>query len=45
LLGRIVIGELVSNVCFGGPRRNRLFITALSGLYSIYLAVNGAVRP
>jgi gluconolactonase len=45
LLGRIVIGELVSNVCFGGPRRNRLFITALSGLYSVYLAVNGALRP
>jgi gluconolactonase len=45
LLGRILIGELVSNVCFGGPRRNRLFITALSGLYSIYLAVNGALRP
>jgi gluconolactonase len=45
LLGRIVIGELVSNVCFGGARRNRLFITALSGLYSVYLAVNGALRP
>jgi len=45
LLGRIVIGELVSNVCFGGPRRNRLFITAMSGLYSIYLAVNGALKP
>ena len=45
LLGKIGIGELVSNVCFGGPRRNRLFITALSGIYSIYLAVNGDQRP
>ncbi len=45
LIGRIPIGELVSNVAFGGPRRNRLFITATSGLYSIYVGVNGALRP
>ncbi len=42
LLGEIVIGETVSNVCFGGPKRNRLFITATTSVYSVMLAVNGA---
>lgn len=45
LLGKILVPEVVSNVCFGGPRNNRLFITATSSLYAIYLAVNGARRP
>ncbi|MEO0380726.1 MAG: SMP-30/gluconolactonase/LRE family protein, partial [Pseudomonadota bacterium] len=34
--------EIVSNVCFGGPKLNRLFITATTSLYSVYLNVNGA---
>ncbi|MBP2158133.1 MULTISPECIES: SMP-30/gluconolactonase/LRE family protein [Asticcacaulis] len=42
LLGKIMIGEPVSNVCFGGAKRNRLFITATTSLYSVMLAVNGA---
>jgi len=41
LLGEIVIGETVSNVCFGGLKRNRLFITATTSVYSVMLAVNG----
>jgi gluconolactonase len=41
LIGKIHIPELVSNLCFGGRRRNRLFITANQSLYSVYLAVNG----
>lgn len=41
LLGEITIGEPVSNVCFGGPKRNRLFITATTSVYSVMLAVNG----
>ena len=44
-LGIIRVPEAVSNVCFGGPRRNRLFITATRSLYSIFVAVNGAQRP
>jgi gluconolactonase len=40
-LGRILVPELVSNVCFGGPKRNRLFICGTTSLYSAYLAVNG----
>jgi len=42
LLGKIMIGEPVSNVCFGGAKRNRLFITATTSLYAVMLAVNGA---
>jgi gluconolactonase len=45
LLGKILVPEAVSNLCFGGPKRNRLFITATSSLYSIYVAANGAQRP
>lgn len=41
LLGSIEIGETVSNVCFGGAKRNRLFITATTSVYSVMLAVNG----
>lgn len=41
LLGKIRIPELVSNVCFGGPKLNRLFICGTTSLYSAYLAING----
>jgi len=41
LIGKILIPELVSNVCFGGPRLNRLFICGTTSLYSIYLGING----
>ncbi len=37
LIGRIPIPEIVSNVCFGGPKRNRLYITAQTSLYAIYV--------
>jgi gluconolactonase len=42
LIGKVLIPELVANVVFGGPKRNRLFIAATSSLYSILLPVNGA---
>jgi gluconolactonase len=41
LIGKIHIPELVSNLAFGGAKRNRLFITANQSLYSVYVAVNG----
>ena len=41
LIGKIRIPEIVSNVCFGGQRLNRLFITGTTSLYSVYLAING----
>ena len=41
LIGKIKIPEIVSNVCFGGEKLNRLFITGTTSLYSVYLATNG----
>ncbi len=41
LIGKIAIPELVANVCFGGPKLNRLFICGTTSLYSVFLNVNG----
>lgn len=41
LLGKIFVPELVSNVCFGGPKLNRLFITASRSVYAVWLAASG----
>ncbi|MES0864219.1 SMP-30/gluconolactonase/LRE family protein [Ruegeria sp. SCPT10] len=41
LIGKVHIPEIVSNVCFGGAKLNRLFATATSSLYSVFLNVNG----
>lgn len=42
LLGKILVPQTVANVTFGGPRRNRLFITATKSLYAVYTATTGA---
>ncbi|MEM7720401.1 MAG: SMP-30/gluconolactonase/LRE family protein [Pseudomonadota bacterium] len=41
LIGKVQIPELVANVCFGGPKLNRLFICGTTSLYSVFLNVNG----
>ena len=45
LLGRIRTGKSVSNVCFGGERGNRLFITCTDKVFSIAVGTTGAPRP
>lgn len=45
LIGKIKVPEMVANVAFGGPRNNRLFITATTGLYSIFLNTAGLRYP
>lgn len=42
LMGQIKLPETGSNLCFGGPKRNRLFITASQSLYSLWVNTNGA---
>jgi gluconolactonase len=42
LIGKVRVPETVANVCFGWPKRNRLYICATSSLYAILLTVNGA---
>lgn len=41
-IGVIRLPEVCANVCFGGVRRNRLFMTASQSLYSVYVGVRGA---
>jgi gluconolactonase len=45
LLGKVLIPEAVSNVCFGGAKLNRLFICATTSLYSVFLNTRAAGRP
>lgn len=45
LLGKILTPHLVSSVTFGGPMRNRLFITGGKDLYSIYTNRRGLLQP
>lgn len=41
LIGKVFIPEEVSNLCFGGPKRNRMFITASTSVYTVLLASSG----
>ena len=45
LLGKLRLPEPASNLVFGGLKRNRLFVTASTSLYSLMLNVNGAAAP
>ena len=41
-IGQILLPEICSNLCFGGTKRNRLFMTASQSLYSLYVETQGA---
>ncbi len=41
-IGQIRLPEICSNVCFGGAKRNRLFMTASSSVYAVYVETRGA---
>ena len=43
LMGRILLPERCANLCFGGGKRNRLFMAASQSLYSLYVNAQGAV--
>jgi gluconolactonase len=45
LLGRIAFPHNVANLAFGGPKRNRIFVTCTNELYSFYVTANGVQRP
>jgi gluconolactonase len=45
LMGKILVPEVVSNICFGGRGKHQLFITATTSLYAISLNRNGAQTP
>ena len=41
-IGQIRLPEICSNVCFGGTKRNRLFMTGSTSLYAVYVETQGA---
>ncbi len=45
MIGKITLPEPCANLCFGGIKRNRLFMTASQSLYSLYLNIEGAQMP
>ena len=42
LIGRIRLPEICGNICFGGPKRNRLFMAAGQSLYAVYVDTQGS---
>jgi gluconolactonase len=44
LIGRILLPERCANVCFGGRKRNRLFMAASQSVYALYVEAQGAPR-
>jgi gluconolactonase len=45
LIGKIKLPEACSNLCFGGRKKNRLFMTGSQSLYSLYVNTNGVQWP
>jgi gluconolactonase len=45
LLGQIHLPETCANFCFGGIKKNRLFITAGRSLYSVFTEAQGTQYP
>jgi gluconolactonase len=43
LIGRILLPERCANICFGGLKRNRLFMAASQSIYSLYVEAQGAI--
>lgn len=45
LIGKIHLPETCANLCFGGRKRNRIFMAASTSVYALYVDVQGAQRP
>jgi len=41
-IGLIELPEICANLCFGGQKRNRLFMAASQSLYAVYVETRGA---
>jgi gluconolactonase len=42
LIGRVLLPERTANLCFGGGKRNRLFLASSQSIYSLYVNARGA---
>ncbi len=45
LIGKIHLPETCANLCFGGTKKNRLFMAASQSLYAVYVGTEGAQVP
>jgi len=45
LIGKIHLPETCANLCFGGAKKNRLFMAASQSLYALYVGTEGAQTP
>ena len=45
LLGKVLVPEIVSNICFGGREKHVLYITATTSLYALALNRKGVQQP
>ena len=45
LIGKIHLPEVCANLCFGGVKKNRLFMAGSQSLYSLYVETQGAQTP
>jgi gluconolactonase len=45
LIGKIHLPESCANLCFGGKKKNRLFIAASTSIYAVYVNTAGAQVP
>jgi gluconolactonase len=45
MIGIVHLPETCANLCFGGKRRNRLFMTASTSVYAVYVETQGALKP
>jgi gluconolactonase len=43
IIGRILLPERCANVCFGGRKRNRLFMAASQSVYSVFVEAQGVL--
>jgi len=45
LIGKIHLPETCANICFGGPKKNRLFMAGSQSIYAVYVEAQGAQWP
>jgi gluconolactonase len=44
-IGQTLLPEKCANICFGGAKRNRLFMAASQSIYAVYVETQGAQMP
>jgi gluconolactonase len=44
-IGQVLLPEKCANICFGGAKRNRLFMAASQSIYAVYVETQGVQIP